>query len=82
MADGASLVAFHDEARDREFADVIGCVLVSDMQPLGNIRDGQFRLTLQEIQYLDPPMIRESLHDPLDPFVIPFIGHTPIVHLR
>ena len=66
MPHGAPFITFEYKSGYREFAHMIGCVLIADSESLRNFIYRQFRLTVQQVQYLEPPMICESFDDPLD----------------
>ena len=67
MEHRGALVAFKNESCNGKFADMVRSVFVTNLQAIRYIGNRELWFPLEEIEYLQPPMIGEAFHNSFEP---------------
>ena len=68
MTNFPSLVALEDQACNRHPANMLACRFDVHLTTFGNLTQRQLGLSDKQIQYFNPPVVGEALHNPFKLF--------------
>ena len=70
MMHARALVALHYQTGNSHPAHVVGGIHVADFEALGYLLESELRLALEQVEYLEPPVVGKAFYHALHPPII------------